>query len=207
MNLSNQLPRVFQANLDRLFQRVMMPAMDALTVHPELEHGEANSIDEFLDRASAQADNYTANEAAKSFVLTLAAVFERQLSIWARLVRPESAQKRALFQDLLLACADAADIDLAVGDLGAELTELILVANVVRHGEGPACETLRAKAPVLWSDDTSDYVDLLPGPRLPSEMLRIRRNDLFRYIRATTRFWGRADPLPMAVADPPYWPS
>jgi hypothetical protein len=66
----NQLPRVFQANLDRLFQRVMMPAMEALTVHPELDQGEANSIDQFLDRAFAQVDNYTANDAAKSFVLS-----------------------------------------------------------------------------------------------------------------------------------------
>lgn len=204
---SDQLPRVFQANLDRLFQRVMLPAMDALIVHPILEHGEAGSMDEFLDRAAAQVDNYTANEAAKSFVLMLAAVFERQLSIWARLVQPESAPKRRLFQDHLLACTEAANIDLIAGDLGAELTEMITVANVVRHGEGSACERLRAIAPTLWSDHAGNYVDLVPGPRLPSETLRISKNDLTRYIRAATRFWGRADPLPMAVTDPPYWLS
>lgn len=53
MICSDQLPRVFQANLDRLFQRVMLPAVDALIIHPILEHGEAGSIDEFLDRATA----------------------------------------------------------------------------------------------------------------------------------------------------------
>ncbi|MBX4159311.1 hypothetical protein K4A07_19500, partial [Lactiplantibacillus plantarum] len=50
-----------------------------------------------------------------------------------------------------------------------------------------------------------DYHDLLAGPRIASEHLRIRTRDLVRYIRATTRFWGLADPLPMAVTDPPYW--
>lgn len=135
-----------------------------------------------------QVDNYTANEAAKSFVLILAAVFERQLSIWARLVEPESVPKRRLFQDHLLACTEAANIDLVVDDLGAELTEVITVANVVRHGEGPACERLRAIAPMLWSDHPGSYVDLGPGTRLPSETLKINRNDLIRYIRRRRGF-------------------
>ena len=66
----------------RLYERVIQPATDALVLHLVLKHGEAGSLGEFLDRAAAQVDNYTANEAAKSFVLTLAAIFERQLSIW-----------------------------------------------------------------------------------------------------------------------------
>ncbi|NKL24790.1 hypothetical protein [Rhizobium leguminosarum] len=202
---NEQLPRVFQANLDRLFVRVIQPTMDALALHPVLEHGEAGSMDEFLDRAATQVDNYTANEAAKSFVLTLAAVFERQLSIWAKAKGLTDAAKLRVFQEQLLFCAGVASIDLAIDDLGAELTEMFTVANVVRHGEGPSCERLRVMAPTLWSDTAVDYVDLVPGPRLASEHLRIRKNDLIRYIRATTRFWGRADPLPMAVTDPPYW--
>ncbi|TGQ95945.1 hypothetical protein EN851_03270 [Mesorhizobium sp. M8A.F.Ca.ET.208.01.1.1] len=207
MVLSEQLPRIFQANLARLYERIIEPAMDGLVVHPILEDGEARSMDEFLDRAGAQVDNYTSNEAAKSFVLTLAAVFERQLSSWARAMGLVDLAKLRGFQEHLLACANLASIDLAIGDLGTELTEIFTVANVVRHGEGASCERLRAMAPALWSDTASDYVDLMPGPRLPSENLRIRRNDLVRYIRATTRFWGRADPLPMAVTDPPYWLS
>ncbi|WP_210212166.1 MULTISPECIES: hypothetical protein [unclassified Mesorhizobium] len=207
MVLSEQLPRIFQANLARLYERIIEPAMDGLVVHPILEDGEARSMDEFLDRAGAQVDNYTSNEAAKSFVLTLAAVFERQLSSWARAMGLVDLAKLRGFQEHLLACANLASIDLAIGDLGTELTEIFTVANVVRHGEGASCERLRAMAPALWSDTASDYVDLMPGPRLPSENLRIRRKDLVRYIRATTRFWGRADPLPMAVTDPLYWLS
>lgn len=205
--MGEQLPRIFQANLARLYERVIQPAIDGLVLHPVLERGEASSMDEFLDRAAAQVDNYTANEAAKSFVLTLAAVFERQLSIWARAMGLIDVAKLRGFQEQLLACAELASVDLAIDDLGAELIEMFTVANVVRHGEGPSCERLRSTARALWSDTAGDYIDLLPGPRLPSESLRIRSNDLVRYIMATTRFWGRADPLPMAVTDPPYWPS
>jgi hypothetical protein len=96
---------------------------------------------------------------------------------------------------------------LATDDLGAELDEMFTVANVIRHGEGPSCERLLTIAPALWDRTIAEYRDLVPGLPRPSEMLRIRRNDLVRYIRATTRFWGRADPLPMAVTDPPYWSS
>jgi len=205
--MGEQLPRIFQANLARLYERVIQPAIDSLVLHPVLERGEASSMDEFLDRAAAQVDNYTANEAAKSFVLTLAAVFERQLSIWTGSSGLIDGAKLRGFQEQLLACAQLASVDLAIDDLGAELIEMFTVANVVRHGEGPSCERLRSMAPALWSDTAGDYIDLLPGPRLPSESLRVRSNDLVRYIRATTRFWGRADPLPMAVTDPPYWPS
>ena len=164
-------------------------------------------MEQFLDRASAQVDNYTTNEAAKAFALTLAAIFERQLSIWAPAVYRDKAiemPKSRGFQDFLALCAKHAGIDLNQGELGADLSEMFMVGNVVRHGEGPSCEKLKTIAPQLWEDAVDDYHDLLAGPRIPSEHLRIRTLDLLRYIRATTRFWGLADPLPMAVTDPPY---
>jgi hypothetical protein len=207
LQINNQLPRIFQANLARLFERVIQPAMEALPVHSSLEGGEAATMDQFLDRAAAQVDNYTANEAAKAFTLTLAAIFERQLSIWARAVHLDGATdmpKSRGFQDFLALCAEQAGIDVGQGKLGADLTEMFMVANVVRHGEGSSCEKLKAIAPALWDDAANDYHDLLAGPPIPSEHLRIRTGDLVRYIRATTRFWGLADPLPMAVIDPPY---
>ncbi|WP_203528552.1 hypothetical protein [Ensifer canadensis] len=154
-------------------------------------------MNEFLDRAAAQVNNYTANEAAKSFVLTLAAIFERQLSIWATSTGRKDLAKLRGFQEHLQACAQHAGVNLAPDDLGAELDEMFMVAKVVRHGEGPSCERLRTMAPALWDHTIAEYRDLLPGPPRPSETLRIRKNDLVRYIRATTRFWGRADPLPM----------
>lgn len=203
LETKEQLPRIFQANLARLFERVILPSMEMLQVHSLLESGEAATIEQFLDRAAAQVDNYTANEAAKAFALTLAAVFERQLSIWARAAYVDMPKSRG-FEDFLALCADRAGIDIAQTKLGDDLTEMFIVANVVRHGEGSSCEKLRVIAPALWDDSSNDYDDLLAGPRIPSEHRRIRMRDLIRYIRATTRFWGMADPLPMAVIDLPY---
>jgi hypothetical protein len=204
--IKDQLPRIFQANLARLFERVIQPAMEALPVHSSLESGEAATMGQFLDRAAAQVDNYTANEAAKAFTMTLAATFERQLSIWARAVHRDDATDMPIarsFQDFLALCAELAGIDVGQGSLGTDLTEMFMVANVVRHGEGSSCERLKTMAPLLWDDAANDYHDLLAGPPIASEYLRIRTGDLVRYIRATTRFWGLADPLPMAVIDPP----
>lgn len=96
MLIKDQLPCIFQANLARLFDRVIQPAMAGLPVHSSLEGGEAATMDQFLDRAATQVDNYTANEAAKAFTLTLAATFERQLSIWARAVHRNNATDTVL---------------------------------------------------------------------------------------------------------------
>ncbi|MCP1213782.1 hypothetical protein [Acetobacter okinawensis] len=203
----NQLPRVFQANLARLYDRMIHPVMDSMPYHGDLETGETACLDQFLDRTKAMVDNYTLNEAAKAFVLTLAGVFERQLSIWARSIQDAGlADMTRLrgYESLLGGCAKIAGIDLACDGLGNELTQMFVVANVVRHGEGQSCNRLRALAPQLWDDAATDYYDLLPGTPAASEHLRIRPRDLIRYIKATTRFWGLADPLPMAVTDPPY---
>ena len=204
---ADQLPRVFQANLARLFDRVILPGLDALAVHPQLERGEAATLDAFLDRAAAQVDNYTANEAARAYVLTLAAVFERQMNVWVCACQTESRgdfSRTRGFEALLAGCADQARIDLERDQLGSDLSQMFLVANVVRHGDGRSCEKLRAVAPELWEAGAPDYLDLLPGEAVVSEHLRMRKRDLVRYIRAATRFWGLADPLPMAVVDPPW---
>lgn len=74
-----QSPRAFQANTDRLFQRVLYPGLAALPIHSVLSSGEPVTMDEFLDRAAAQVDNYTANETAKAFTLTLAKPIRRCL--------------------------------------------------------------------------------------------------------------------------------
>ncbi|GGJ52852.1 hypothetical protein CDQ92_11355 [Sphingopyxis bauzanensis] len=203
-SIQDQLPRIFQANLARLFDRVILPGMDALPIHTAFDQSNAATLNEALDRAAAVVDNYTANEASKAYTLMLAAVFERQLSIGARAVHPARATKTGKYQDLLSICAAHAGIDLGQDGLEADLMQMFIVANVVRHGEGASCEKLRNLAPELWDDDASDYRHLLAGSPIPSEHLRVGKTDLVRYIRATTRFWGLADPLPMAVIDPPY---
>ncbi len=208
MDVTNDmLPRVFQANLGRLFERVILPALDSLPHHGVLETGVAANLDQFLDRAAAQVANYTRNEAAKAFTLTMAGVFERQMSIWARAIHDQGIADMSRvrgFEALLAECARETGIILAIDQLGEDLTQMFVAANVVRHGEGPSCDRLRALAPELWDDAATDYLDLLPGTPVASEHLRIRKADLVRYIRATTRFWGLVDPQPLAVTNPPY---
>jgi hypothetical protein len=203
----DHLPRVFQANIDRFFTRVIQPGLIALPVHAVLQFGEASTMDEFLDRAAAQVDNYTANEAAKAFSLALAALFERQLRIWGRslgVTMPRRRPGREPFREYLLHCAEAGDVDLTDGPIGYNLVEMFLVANVYRHGDGTSVDDLRAHAPARWTYDCSRYVDLLPPNGEQSEQLLLRCDDVVRYAGACGRFWGRADKLLMAVKDPPY---
>lgn len=205
--LLDQLPRIFQANIVRLYERVVRPGLGLLPVHSELVFGEAPTLDAFLDRAAAQVDNYTANEAAKAYALTVAAVFERQLSAWARAIDAragaEAAARPSRYEALLRRCAEHAGLDLDGLGLAPDLKELLLVGNVVRHGEGPSCDRLRDLAPGLWDYAPTDYVDIVAGPPPVSERMRIREADIARYVRAAGRFWGHADPLPMAAREVP----
>lgn len=203
MSADDNLPRIFQANTDRLYQRLIRPSLDALPIHAELRFGEAASMDEFLDRAAAQVDNYTANEAAKAFTLTLAGLFERQLRIWGRSLGVIGKKLgRELFREYLPLCAAAGGADL--DGISDSLVEMFLVANVFRHGDGTSADDLRAHAPDRWTHNLSRYVDILPPNGEQSEQLLVRPEDVVRYAGACARFWGRADKLPMAVRDPPY---
>lgn len=200
MTDADQLPRIFQANTDRFYQRVIVATLSQLSSHEDLLVGEASDMDEFLDRCAAMVDNYTANEAAKAFALTLDGMFERQIS---RMAQVKSLDARSRDKSLK-SCADAAGLDLAAIAVKDDLSELHLVANVVRHGEGRSCTDLKAAAPQLWHSPSRNYYDLAPGPTPASEELRIRPDDLRRYARAVQRFWGHMDPLPGAVLDPLY---
>lgn len=200
MNIANQLPRVFQANVDRFYQRVILVTLGQLRTHKELVVGKSDNMDEFLARCAAQVDNHTANEAAKAFALTLDGLFERQLCRWAH----AHGRTAGSIEAALRACAQIGGIDISALGLADDFSELHLVANVVRHGEGRSCKELRATAPQLWDTTSQDYYDLGPGPTPASDILQIRRDDLRRYARAIARFWGHVDPLPMAMLDPPY---
>jgi hypothetical protein len=200
---ADNLPRIFQANTDRLFRRLVRPGLDALPIHAELRFGEATSMDEFLDRAAAQVDNHTANEADKAFTLTLAGLFERQLRIWGRSLGVVGKKPgRELFREYLPLCAAAGNVDLA--GISDSLIEMFLVANVFRHGDGTSVNDLRAHAPDRWTHDPSRYVDILPPNGEESEQLLVRPEDVVRYAGACARFWGRADKLVGAVSDAGY---
>lgn len=200
---AEQLPRIFQANIARLYQRVVQPCLERLPVHDPLVTGEALDLDTFLDRAAAQVDNYTANEANKVFALMLAAIFERQLRVWAAHVLNGATgidTAHMPIESLLAAVNQAWGIDLASDRAGPIIAEAFLVANVVRHGDGRSLQVLQSRAGYLWQQQ-DDYVDLLPGPSPQSEMLRIRSSDLERFVRSMVRYWGLADRQPLAVTE------
>lgn len=207
MSTPDNLPRIFQANVDRLLQRVILPGLYALPIHPELRFGVASSMDEFLDRAAAQVDNYTANEAAKAYSLVLAGLFERQMRIWARSrsIYPASDDLAKIgFRRLVDDCAREAGVNLANMSLSHDLIEMFLVANAFRHGDGRSVLDLRSHAPKLWSYQQSRYVDLLPPNPDDSEKLLLQPAEVIRYATACSRFWGLADGLPGAITDPRY---
>ncbi len=202
---SEYLPRVFQTNVDRLLQQVMRPVIELLPAPVELHMGEATSMDEFLDRAKAQTDNYTLNETTKAFALILAGLFERQLRIWARTWSIERSPKdleRLAFNLLLAECGEHGSIDLN-GRLGQLLNEMFLVANAFRHGDGTAVRKLRVDAPHLWIYDRARYVDILPPNTEESEQLLLTPEALLTYAHACILFWGEADKLPGGIAMSP----
>src|SRR3546814_19402555 len=91
-------------------------------------------MDEFLDRCAAQIDNYTVNEAAKAFVLTLDGLFERQLARWARAHGVKFSGATALSR----AAREIAAIDVGATGVASALPAMKLAANVARHGDGGA---------------------------------------------------------------------
>lgn len=201
MNPSDQLPRVFQANADRFYQRVVIATLDQLPIHNVLAAGEAKTFEEFADNCAAHVDNYTANEAIKAFALTFDGMFERQLSRWATVY----GVKAKTWDKLLKECAKIGSLDLRANDgMAGDLDEMHLVANVVRHGNGRSCHELRARVQSLWDNPSRDYYDLVPGPSPISDELRMQPNDLRRYACAVFRFWGNIDPLPHPALNPLY---
>src|ERR1700730_16833955 len=90
----DHLPRKFQGDLDRFFRRVIYPALSEFSPHENVKLGECSSMDEFLDNAEKHTSNFVSYEARRSFALTLAASFERQLRIWARVHFPEAEMAR-----------------------------------------------------------------------------------------------------------------
>lgn len=207
-----ELPRVFQCNLSRLLDRVIEPGLAVHPIHPELLSGPAPSYGDFLDRCAAMVDNHMANEAAKAYALTLAAVFERQLHLYVRqlwdsgrLAAPTSkpTRQRPDYETLLADASSHASVDRAALGLAQPLAELLLVGNVVRHGGGLSCKKLKVFAPRLWAYNPSRYVDLSPGPPSDSETMLILADDLRFYAVAAMIFWGHADKQPMATTRVP----
>jgi hypothetical protein len=202
MSQAALLPRTFQANVARLYLRVIGPGLDALPVHPQVQTGVAPDRETFLDRAAGQVDNYTANEACKVFALVLVSLFERQLRLWApHILDGQIIKENPNFRDVLHVLARQVPLDLATDGLQDTIIEAFEVGNVVRHGPGRALTWLQTHSPHLIDRSRHDYVDISMAVSPDSEWLRIRQQDVLRYAATMTRFWGLADHDLGAVAD------
>jgi len=196
MQQAEQLPRIFQANIARLFSRVIQPVLCDLTVHPELQTGLAPTMDVYLDRCAQQVDNYTANEANKVYALVLIALFERQFRLWAGLVIPPDAKidtKREPFLRLFGTATTAAEVKIESTTLRTTIEEAFEVGNVVRHGEGRALLRIQDVAPHLIDRSARTYIDLVAQDTPDSEWLHLGRHDVERYAGAIVEYWGLAD--------------
>lgn len=202
------LPRIFQADLDRLYTLVVRPALGSLPCYDGVKTtGYVVSITEFLDHAEMHTSNLLAFEARRCFALMLAGLFERQLRIWARLHLPEN-QRAAIgkleFDRLVREADERHGLDLKSEEVGDTIKELHLLANAVRHGDGRSVDDLRGLAPYLWRYADGSTATKSEEQSILSEGIELSDADLARYMRAVTRFWGLADCEPGAVHDAPY---
>ncbi|MBN9306926.1 MAG: hypothetical protein BGO82_05510 [Devosia sp. 67-54] len=202
-NRQDLLPRSFQADIMRFFDRAARPLLTDMTPHVGIKTGEKATIDEFLDDARKLTDNRVAFETRRILALSLVAIFERQLRIWGRVHIDDLPADRvsAMPLDQLL------DILVALRHIEIEpkavdtLKEMVLVGNVTRHGDGRSIDELRKAAPALW---TSGDAEAERASYTLSEKLEIRDEDFQRYMNAAVAFWGWADREPFAVRAGPY---
>lgn len=123
----------------------------------------------------------------------------------------------------------ALEVDVLKGVLGAGVPAVLCdLTHVLRHGdvcilagEDPSFIEVKSGATLnqrgqrqldrlnqlsrfLTNDGEPGFRGLLPPNSEASEQLLVRPQDVVRYAGACGRFWGRADKLPMAVAELPY---
>lgn len=204
---AKHFPRVFQNNLHRLFERVVAPSMVGLGELQKWDMGTLDTLAAGLDRAEAQVNAYTRNEAAKAFIMVLSALFERQLRQWAfhLFIQPRNPDVQTQPLPALLGdCMQEIGMDASSQAIRDVLVEGHRVANIVRHGDGKASAALKHAAARLWDQDPTAYVDINPGPSPDSALLLIPDDYLKDYARAGLHFWGRADRMPGAVEYPPF---
>lgn len=199
MSFSPQdFPRVFQADIGRLYARVIWPALLELPVGDTSGRGTAGSMDEFLENAKAQTTALLADETRRGLALMIAALFERQIAWWisdCSIPMNAANGRHPSFSDQLSAAAVYGSMDLNAEKLSTRLIELHTLGNVVRHGDGRSLQALRKSSPHFWreADDART-----------AQTICIADTAFRDFIRAAVRFWGLADHEPGAVLAGPF---
>jgi len=177
-----------QADIHRLYVRVIQPALAEFVPTVDVV-GETTDLDEFLEHARINTHNALCHELRRTFALVLAALFERQLRFWLSeklLARKEDVEHARWPEAKKL--VDCVDGSITTDRVITDLDDLWLVANAVRHGNGPSAESLLQKKPDFWGQSgTKPHVkrDLIGNMRIDDAQLEL-------YARAVMRFWHLA---------------
>jgi|SRR5882724_10010114 len=179
-----------QADIHRLYVKVVKPALAdfALTVDTVRE---TTDIDEFLELARINTHNSLCHELRRTFALVLQALFERQLRFWLSGKMPDKKEsiEKASWPHLirLVNCVDGS---ITANPVMTDLEDLHLVANAVRHGNGPSANKLLQKKPAFWIKPHVKR-DLIGNMRVDDAQLQL-------YATAVMTFWylAGASPFP-----------
>jgi hypothetical protein len=178
-----------QADIDRFYRKVIGPAVVEFAPGPDMIGGAATDEDESFARAAAYTHNALCWEVRRTFGLTIGALFERQLRSWLLSRAPERRREigRARLHDLMPLVEEIGGFILDAEIVG-DLRELWLVANAVRHGEGPSLSELAKAMPGLWEGSSVPEA----GHVQSMDKMRLKACNLHRYTHAVMKFWRAA---------------
>ncbi len=158
----------------------------------DIAGGETTDIEAFLECARVNTHNALWYEMRRTFALLIETLFERQLRSWLSEKMPTEIKKveQAKWPDLVKLVKKQMG-----SSIGTDIESLWLVANAVRHGNGPSATKLLNTSPDFWG-----HVRTKPDSRWQSDLvgnMRICDAQLERYARAVLEFWHLAGASPM----------
>lgn len=198
----DHLPRIFQANIRRFYDWVIVATLERFQPHENVKVGGAASDEEFFDNLEKSIFNQVAQEARRAFAITLGTTFERQFRRWFSQFLTDTERPQMWQEPFLTVFPRACNVrglDIEASEVGALIRELTLLVNVLRHGEGRSVKALFEAAPHLWDHLTPYDVETSWRYDLMSEGIRLLDVHLARYAWAGEAFWEMADMVQGAV--------
>jgi hypothetical protein len=189
---SDPIALTAQADIHRFHKRVIELALAEFTPGPDVEGGDAPSLDVFLEKAQTTTHNALCWEMRRTFGLTIGAMFERQLRQWLAHHAPTHRIEieKAHLPKLERLIAQIRGITLEEAGVANDIRELWTVANAVRHGEGSSLKALTTASPRFWSQVPA--AALKSGRAWQAGDMRVKDSDLRRYTLAAMKFWWKA---------------